>query len=345
MNNVLGAILALASAHLVSLPKENPLHPSLETIRDAAIRGGDMVKRLLAFARQAPSERHELNMNMILLEVSRILERTTLAKVNLETDLAPDLHPNFGDGSALTHALMNLCVNAVDAMNDGGTLTLRTRNIGRDQVEVMVEDNGTGMTTEVLKKAMDPFFTTKAVGKGTGLGLALVHTTVTAHGGDLKIDSQPGRGTRVTMTLPATVTRDQVTELKAAFRPDAKSPAMHVLLVDDDELIQKSTRMLVEVMGHTVTLAASGEAALAVLEQGLRPDAVILDMNMPGLGGKGTLPRLRTLCPTVPILLATGRSDQEALDLVTSQPLVTLLPKPFSFDELRGQFQKICHQT
>jgi PAS domain S-box-containing protein len=342
MNNVLGAILALASAHLASLPKDNPLHPSLETIRDAASRGGDMVKRLLDFSRKTPCEKHELSLNTLLLEEARLLERTTLAKVHVAMDLAQDLHTILGDGSALTHALMNLCINAVDAMTDGGTLTLRTRNLGHDQIEVSVEDNGSGMTKEVLDRAIDPFFTTKEVGKGTGLGLSLVFTTVTAHGGQLKIQSQPGGGTQVKMTFPATVAKAPRPELAGPVRADEVGHTLQVLLVDDDELIQKATRMLVEVLGHTVASASSGEDALDLLERGFRPEAVILDMNMPGLGGKGTLPRLRRLCPTVPVFLATGRADDDAMNLVAAHPFVTLLPKPFSFEELRGHLDQVA---
>jgi PAS domain S-box-containing protein len=342
MNNVLGAILGLSSAHLASLPRDNPLYSSLKTICAAATRGGDMVKRLLAFSHQTSSEYHGLNLNALILEEVRLLERTTLAKLHLEMDLSPDLRPILGDDSALTHAIMNLCVNAVDAMSDGGTLTFRTRNLGLDQVEVAVEDNGSGMTGEVLDRAMDPFFTTKAVGKGTGLGLSLVFTTVNAHGGHLEIHSAPDRGTRVTMTFPATTVRAPRPELEAPVRPDVKGRAIQVLLVDDDELIQRSTRMLVEALGHTVTSTLDGEAAIDLIEQGFQPDVVILDMNMPGLGGKGTLPRLRGLCPTVPVLLATGRADQEALDLVAAHPFVTLVSKPFSFEDLRGHLLQVA---
>lgn len=344
MNNVLGAILALASVHLASLPKDSALYPSLETIRDAATRGGDMVKRLLAFSRQTPSENRALDLNALIRETARLLEHTTLAKVRVGLELAPDLQPVLGDASALTHAFMNLSVNAVDAMPDGGSLIFRTRNLDPEQVEVSVEDNGSGMTREVLDRAMDPFFTTKAVGKGTGLGLSLVFTTVNAHGGQLTIHSEPGQGTRVAMSFPAMVGQAPGPGQEDPVRPDKEEPSIQVLLVDDDELIQRSTQMLVEALGHKVASALSGEAALALLEQGFRPDVVILDMNMPGLGGKATLPRLRALCPTVPVLLATGRVDQEALDLVASQPFVIMMSKPFSFEDLQGHLQRISPQ-
>ena len=341
MNNVLGAILSLASAHLVLEPVTSPAYPAFETIRDAALRGGDMVKRLLTFARQNPVEMRELDLNALLLEEARLLERTTLAKVNLAMDLGPGLRSIRGDGNALMNVFMNICVNAVDAMSEGGTITFRTRDVGEDQVEVVIQDTGSGMTADVLAKAMDPFFTTKEVGKGTGLGLSMAFTIVKAHGGQLQLESHPGEGTRVRLRFPATVTKDPgpMTPLEAALLP--AQAALNVLLVDDDDLIQKSTRMLVEALGHAVTSAACGEEALAVLEQGFQADVVILDLNMPGLGGKGTLPRLRELCPKVPVLLSTGRVDQEALDLIAAHADVTLMSKPFTFEELQGHLQAI----
>ena len=341
MNNVLGAILALASAHLVIQPEENSAYPAFETIRDAATRGGEMVKRLLTFARRNPIENRELDLNALLLEEVRLLERTTLAKVHLELDLAPDLLAIHGDGSALAHAFMNLCVNAVDAMGEGGTLTFRTRNLPDHRVEVVVADTGCGMTQDVVAKAMEPYFTTKGVGRGTGLGLSLVHTTVKAHDGHIGLLSEPGRGTAVTLTFPAHAAKGPGPEPRPHAESTCPDTALGVLLVDDDPLIQASTRMLLEVLGHAVTVVASGEEALELVETGLRPQVVILDMNMPGLGGKGTLPQLRLLCPTVPVILATGRTDQEALDLVAAYPSVTLMSKPFSFEELRGHLHQV----
>jgi CheY-like chemotaxis protein len=205
-------------------------------------------------------------------------------------------------------------------------------------VEVLVEDTGCGMPQEVLARALDPFFTTKEVGKGTGLGLSMVYSTVKAHRGRLELQSEPGLGTRVRLCFPATESRKRDPEPRAA-RPASSGKALHVLLVDDDDLVLKSSRMLVEVLGHLVTSRPCGEEALAAIEGGLRPDLVILDMNMPGLGGKGTLPRLRALLPEVPILLATGRADQDALDLVAGHGRVTLLTKPFSLGELQAHLR------
>ncbi len=342
MNNVLGAILGLASAHIGTQPYGSPLHQALDTIVKATERGGKMVKSLLNFARQSPAEENELDMNALLREQVSLLERTTLAKVDLQVDLEAGLHPILGDASALTHAFMNLCVNAVDAMPESGTLTLHTRNVDSDWIEVVVEDNGTGMPREVVERAMDPFFTTKGVGKGTGLGLSMVYSTVMAHRGRMTIESEPGRGTRVRLLFPVCEKEGLAAESGVSTPAAVIRRSLKVLLVDDDDLVQRSVQALLEVMGHNaVTAVLCGEDALAMLEAGLEPDLVILDMNMPGLGGIGTLPRLRALSPAVPVLLSTGRADQTALTLASAHPGVTLLSKPFGLRELQSHLESI----
>ena len=336
MNNVLGAILGLASAHIEAQPLGSPTQKALETIIKAAERGGNMLKSLLSFARQNSAEEQVLDLNAILREEVRLLERTTLAKVQLGLDLAPDLHPVRGDAGALTHAFMNLCVNAVDAMPESGTLTLRTRNLSRDWVEVRVQDTGIGMAKEILGKAMDPFFTTKEVGKGTGLGLSIVYSTVKTYRGEMELQSEPGRGTSVILRFPAIQGAGRPAEPSGAYQTMPRLGSLRVLLVDDDELIQSSMQGMLELLGHEATSARSGEEALELLKDGLDCEVVILDMNMPGLGGAGTLPRLRGLRPRLPVLLATGRADQAAQDLVQAHPFVTLLSKPFGMKELQA---------
>ncbi|MDP2877053.1 MAG: ATP-binding protein, partial [Holophaga sp.] len=345
MNNVLGAILGLASANIQDHPTGSPTQKAFQTIITAAERGGKMVKGLLSFARQSPVEVRELDMNTILQEEVGLLERTTLAKVQLEMDLASELRPIRGDAGALTHAFMNLCVNAVDAMPDHGTLTLRTRNVDNGWIEVLVEDTGIGMSKEVVEKAMDPFFTTKEMGKGTGLGLSMVYRTIQAHQGQMDIQSEPGRGTKVRLRFPASEPEAKAPAPEQAPESAPSKIALNVLLVDDDALIQSSVEAILEVLGHSVAAAFTGEDALAKLEAGFQPDLVILDMNMPGLGGLGTLPRLRSLNPTVPVILATGRADQTALNLVAANPYVTLLSKPFSMKELKQLLEKMIQRA
>jgi len=342
MNNVLGGILGMAEIGQEDQPPDSPAHRAFGTIIRAAERAGKMVRSLLSFARQGPAGVEELDMNEILQEEVSLLERTTLARVRLDLDLATDLQPIRGDASTLVHAFMNLCVNALDAMPDQGTLTLGTRNAEPGWIEVTVADTGVGMSPEVLAKAVDPFFTTKEVGKGTGLGLSIVYSTVKAHRGRMEIQSEPGHGTRVTVRFPASLPVPRISEPPAP--PPVPEPAaahLEVLLVDDDEIPRETTGEVLERMGHGVQAAASGEDALARIRAGYRPDVVILDINMPGLGGVGTLPILRGLLPDVPVLIATGRADQAALELAHSQPNVSLLPKPFTIKELRLRLAKL----
>ena len=342
MNNVLGAILGLASVQVEHLPEGSPEYRAFNTISQAAQRGGEMVQRLLAFARRSPAEEQDIDLNALLREAALLLERTTLARVRLVLDLAGDLAPVRGDAGALNHAFMNLCVNAVDAMGDNGTLVLRTRNVNGRWAEVAVEDDGAGMSKAVLAQALDPYFTTKPEGRGTGLGLPLVYSTVKAHGGQMELQSEVGLGTTIRLRFPASAPRRApAPDLDPSQAPAAGPVPFRVLLVDDDELMQHSIGMMLETMGHQVTTVGSGEEALHLIEAGLRPRVVVLDLNMPGLGGAGTLPILRRLCPELPVILATGRADQTALDLVTSHAQVTLLPKPFGMKELQAQLTNL----
>jgi len=342
MNNVLGAILGLSSAMQNLQVVDSPAWRAFGTIEKAATRGGKLVKSLLVFTRNSLPEEQVLNLNEILQEEVQILAHTTLSHVRLTLDLDSELRPIRGDGAALTHAIMNLCVNAVDAMPEEGILTLRTRNIDNAWIEVVVEDTGSGMSKEVLKRAFDPFFTTKEIGKGTGLGLSVVNRTVKAHQGQLEIQSEPGHGTRVGIRLPACKPPPCPEETAAVPRSEASAGTLRVLLVDDDDLIQSSMQAILELWGHSVTVASSGEEALAKLETDFQPDVVILDMNMPGLGGRGTLPRLRALRPTLPLILSTGQIDQVATDLAGAHSHVTLLPKPFSHGELQEKLSMLA---
>ena len=341
MNNVLAAILGLASAHVETQPTDSRIRKALQTIIKASERGGKMVQGLLSFARQSPAEQRELDMNAVLREEVQLLERTTLAKISLALDLAPDLRPTRGDAGALMNAFMNLCVNAVDAMPEQGTLTLRTRNVDDDWIEVSVEDTGAGMTKEVLEKAIDPFFTTKEVGKGTGLGLSMVFSTVKAHQGQMDIQSEPGRGTQVRMRFPVLHSDHPAVEPAAEARRTTAPRELTLLLVDDDELVQYALQDMLRTLGHAVASASSGEEAIAMVDAGFEPDLVILDVNMPGLGGAETLPRLRALQPDLPILLATGRVDQAALDLVQTLPGVSLLAKPIALKDLQQHLNRV----
>jgi signal transduction histidine kinase len=343
MNNVLGAVLAIASYHLEVQPPGGAVYRAFDTIAKAATRGGEMVRNLLNFARQTPARTQRVDLNGLVRDVIQLLERTTLAKVRLEAGLEEGLAPVLGDPGALANAIMNLAVNGVDAMDGGGTLRLRTRSLADGWVEILVEDTGAGMTADILHKALDPYFTTKETGKGTGLGLAMVYGTVKAHGGLLDIQSEPGRGTRVSLRFPGAGPDSLEDPEPPAGGPALARPgrSLAVLLVDDDPDVNASLCDLMHLLGHRPESVASGEDALARLDRGSEPDVVFLDLNMPGLGGRGTLPRLRERRPDTPVVLVTGKADPSALDLTRTYRRVTLLPKPFTLAELRGHLDRV----
>jgi PAS domain S-box-containing protein len=338
LNNVLGAILSLASTQ-----REDPDLPqralrSLETIQNACLRGRDVIKSLLYFARKDLDAVHSIDLNILVKDMVQLLAYTTLKRVNLEMDLQENLGTLLGDGGALSHALMNLCVNAVDAMPGGGTLRLRTRRLPGGGLQLSVKDTGTGMSPETLEKAMEPFFTTKPMGKGTGLGLSMVFGTMKAHGGTLELRSILGEGTEAILIFPG-VSQPALEESRPAEPPrerkEGRGSGLSILLVDDDELIRASVGPMLELLGHKVHLAEGGQAALDLLEAGLEVDLVILDMNMPGLNGAETLARLLARRPHQTVLLASGYSDQDITQLMDGRPRVHSLRKPFSIHELK----------
>jgi PAS domain S-box-containing protein len=345
MNNVLGAILGVASANLELQPAGSRARLAFETITRAAERGGKTVKGLLNFARTHPAQEQELDFNAMLREAVGLLEHTTLAKVRLVLELEPGLRTILGDGGALSSAIMNLCLNAVDAMADGGQLSLRTRNLDDGQIEVLVRDSGCGMTPAILQQAMDPYFTTKPAGQGTGLGLSLVYSTVRAHQGQMELESEPGRGTCVRLRFPARRAAGSATAAGSGAGARQPHRALDVLLVDDDPLIRDAMDEVMAILGHRPVIVPGGGEALQRLQGGYRPDVIILDLNMPGLGGAGTLERLRAPGAPgagTPVVLATGRADQAAMDLAQAHRDVTLLAKPFTMKELGALLERIA---
>jgi signal transduction histidine kinase len=340
INNVLAAILGLASINLEEHQGSGFLAQSMETIVTACLRGREVVKGLLYFARKDMDPVGPLDLNRLVKEIVNLLEATTLKRIRISTELQEPLGLMEGDASALSHALMNLCMNAGDAMPDGGSLELRTRRREDGELELRVRDTGTGMSPEVLKQAVDPFFTTKPVGKGTGLGLAMVYGTMKAHGGTLELHSEAGQGTEVVLRFPPTRKERPAREASGAA-PAASRAGLRILLVDDDELIRLSIPPMLEALGHQVETAEGGRAALERLAAGLEVDLAILDMRMPGLSGAQTLPRMLELRPGLAVLLATGHSDQDLQPLVEAHPGVACIRKPFSLEELRDKLAEI----
>ncbi len=339
MNNVLAAIQAVSETLHLTHSTDSALLRFLDIIDRASARGRDLVKGLTNFARKDLREPKPLDLNALVREESELLRHTTLQKVEVVLDLEEGLPWVLGEPGPLASALMNLCVNAVDAMPTGGILTLRAHRLPGAQVQLVVQDTGVGMTPLVLGRATEPFFTTKPMGKGTGLGLAMVYATVKAHGGTLSLQSEPGQGTKVTLTLPSCAAPAASSATLPTGGPRAAS--MDILLVDDDELIRASIPALVESFGHHVIAAAGGQAALDMLDAGLEIQLVILDLNMPGMNGLETLQQLRQRQPWLPVLLATGHLDAESNRVLQQAGRALSISKPYTLEELDAKLQEI----
>ena len=346
MNNVLGAILGMASMLRERIEPEDPEAKPLDTIVNACLRGRGVVKSLLYFAHKPLQEDRTFKLNALAREMARLLSHTTLQRVEVALDLQEDLGLVHGDEGALSHALMNLCVNAMDAMSTGGTLLLQTRARADGGVELRVKDTGEGMTPQVLVRAKEPFFTTKGPGKGSGLGLSMVYSTMQAHEGTFDLHSQAGLGTEAVLGFPpARVARAAPSPKAQPLTSETPLPALDVLLVDDDELFRESMTAILQCLGHRAVAVPGGLEAIQLLEQDLPADLVILDMNMPRRSGAQALPRILALRPGLPVLLCSGYTDEDMTPLLLGRPHVQSLKKPFTKGELQAKLAGMSFDT
>lgn len=337
MNNVIRTILRVAKGLDAAGSREPGVRDGLVTIAQACDRGRALLRGLLDFSRQDLHEAQVVDLNEIVEEQIQLLGHALPGNVTVAHERAPDLPSIAGDRHALGGAIMHLLSNAVDAMPAGGVLTVRTQ-LGADaSIEVDVEDTGCGMAKQVLDRALDPFFTTKPHGKGAGLGLPAVYGAVKAHQGHLEIQSEPGRGTQVRITLPvAPKASASAANLPQLPQTDEHPKGLRILLVDDDDLVQTAVSAQLRRLGHSVVMAENGREAIEKVEAGLQVDLVLLDIDMPVLDGTKALPMLRELRPDLPVIIETGNLGEKAERLVSSFADVALLVRPFSLAELRA---------
>jgi PAS domain S-box-containing protein len=316
----------------------------VDAMGQAAKRGAELTRRLLTFARRQALNAEPLDLGGWLVEMRDLLARTLRGDITIEIGTAEGLWPVMVDAGELELALLNLAVNARDAMPRGGTLRLTATNVTLrrsadpdqlhgDFLALAVTDSGTGMTADVLARAFEPFFTTKEAGRGTGLGLAQVYGFVRQSGGAARITSTAEGGTTVTMLLPRAL---HAAAEGAAERPepqDAAAKPLRVLLVEDDEDVAALTEEMLRHLGHTVVRVASAAMALAAIGDSTPPDLVLTDVVMPGgQDGLDLARRLMTERPGLPILLCSGFSGAPMRVAAAGLPL---LRKPFGLDELR----------
>ncbi|MBY5715270.1 response regulator [Rhizobium leguminosarum] len=317
-NNLLMVVLGnleLLGKHVAGDAKATRL---VDGAIQGARRGAALTQRLLAFARQQDLQVKPVNLSELVSGMNDLLRRSVGSSISIETNLPTSLPPALVDANQLELALLNLAVNARDAMPDGGTLSisLREENVAGDKGDLgegpylvlAVADCGTGMDSETLKKAVDPFFSTKELGKGTGLGLSMIHGLAVQLNGALRLTSELGVGTTAELWLPATAWRTEVPAESEVVVEQAASK-LKILLVDDDALIAMSSVDMLEDLGHEVVEANSGSQALELIRSGQHFDLVITDYSMPGMTGAQLARAARDIRPALLIVLATGYAD------------------------------------
>jgi signal transduction histidine kinase/CheY-like chemotaxis protein len=333
-NNLLASISGNAEMLLNDLGADPREARRLRIIEQAAGRGAELVRQLLAFARKQSLAPQQVDLNAVLSNIEALLKTTLGAMVRVDMELNPGLWPALVDPTQIEHVVLNLAINARDAMPDGGLLTIATSNIALDPLDahddltpgdyvvIVVRDTGTGMTEEVQRNAFEPFFTTKPPGRGSGLGLSQVYGVTRQSGGSVRIDSAPGQGTSVMVFLPrapadaAAVSAPEVPSDKAAGttpRPRTVKGAT-VLLVDDEETVRTTIGAMVESAGFSLLTAASGSAALELVRSGVAFDLLMVDFAMPGMTGLAVAQVVRERRPSASVVFITGYGDDERIE-------------------------------
>ena len=356
-NNLLQAILGRVDLLMHDEDQKQPRYAELREVAHAAERGAELVKQLLAFSRQSARDFQPLNLNKSIQKVERLLSRTIPGMIEIKMDLAADLKLINGVPVQIEQLLINLVLNARDAMPTGGQLTLATKNITLDEekdlgadikpgkyVQLTVADTGSGMPEEILAQIFQPFFTTKSLGQGTGLGLFMVKVIVHRHQGLLSCASGPGSGTTFTIDLPVLEEKVSLPKEPGKEIAPAKTGKGTVLLVEDDESVRHLGKERLSRSGYTVLSAGSGEEALEIFRRRQNDiDVVLLDLLMPGMGGKQCLTELLKIDPQAKIILMSG-GDPDTLNGAMAAGARRILSKPYKMEELLQAVRQVMDQ-
>jgi signal transduction histidine kinase len=315
---------------------------ALRDARDATDRAAALTHDLLAFARKQTLERTNVDVGDILGGVERMVRRVAEASIRLEVEVAPGVGPVVADRHQIEQVLLNLAINACDAMDHRGTLALRVDAVDiagphalkpGGYVRIAVSDTGTGMDEATRRSVFEPFFTTKAVGRGTGLGLAVAHGIVTQHGGQIEVASQLGHGSTFTVYLPR-ARGNSPSQLAAPARPFASLGQETVLVVEDEPAVRRAVQRNLERLGYHVIAACDGEDALRVSESLTGVDLLLSDVVMPGIDGPELACRLRARWRDLPVLFVTGYSADRLARSDAVGPHDRVLEKPYQLEEL-----------
>lgn len=343
-NNLLTVITGYSEIGIRRMSPSDPMRKNMEEIKKAGDRAASLTRQLLAFSRKQMFQAKVIDLNLVVADMDKLLRRLIGEDIDLVSSLAPSLRKIKADSGQIEQVLMNLVVNARDAMPRGGKLTIETSNVVLDQtlkshpstkpgryLMLAVSDTGVGMDAETRKRIFEPFFTTKEVGKGTGLGLATVYGIVSQSGGNILVDSEPGRGTTFKVYLP--VADELVADQVDKQMPEIPRGQGTILLVEDEELVRDLAAELLETTGYDVLTAANGVEALRVCTNHAgRIDLLITDVVMPQMGGRELAERLVEIRPHTRVLYMSGYTDDAIVRHGVLDDQMSFIQKPFSLD-------------
>lgn len=345
-NNILGAILGFADMALLQSDPESPAHDSLIHIRKGGKRAADLVQQILTFSRQSSTEKKQIAVTSLIQESLQLLRASLPSTITIRQDLQAENALVMADATQLQQIVINLCTNAFQAMreHDGGTLTIRLEELGFKEcgktlqlqtdkcIRLTIADTGIGIDPAVLERIFDPFFTTKEPGEGTGMGLSVVHGIIRDIGGEISVDSKLGSGTTFTVLLPST---EPVEEENKGGSSPLPMGTEHILVVDDEEDILKTSRMMLAHLGYTVSVSKDPAAMLEqIRNKTFNCDLVVTDQTMPHLTGLEFIRELHQVKPNLPVILCTGYSDRVNEESVRKVGGAGLLMKPADLRDL-----------
>lgn len=349
-NNLLGIIMG--HSFLLNHVRNEPdkFSESVDAITCACERGASVVRQLLTFARKSEVKLEALQVNQVIIELTRLLHETFPKTIVVNTDLQENLPLVEADATQIHQVILNLCVNARDAMNDGGTLLISTRTISGETlaannpqaesveyIAVEVEDSGTGMDEATRQRIFEPFFTTKELGKGTGLGLALAYGIIQSHRGFIDVSSQPAKGTTFRIYLPVHQRVFPTQAAKMPVRGDLPGGIETILVIEDEKSIRDSLQSILMMNGYHVLTASDGEKGILTFREHQKEIALVVsDMGLPRLGGEGVFRGIKALDPQARIILASGFLDPQLRSELSAEGALHFVQKPFSlFDMLK----------
>ena len=352
-NNLLMGIQGHASLALLKMDESNPNHEHVKTIESLVMSGADLTKQLLGFARGGKYEVKTADLNALIYKTSETIGRTK-KEIKIERNLASDLWLTDIDQGQIEQVLLNLYVNAWQAMPGGGELYLSTSNVVLDEnrvkpyggknshyVKISVTDTGVGMDEKTKERIFEPFFTTKEMGRGTGLGLASVYGIIKNHNGFINVYSEKGQGTTFNIYLPVSA-KKEIPEQKETQRTEIIGGTETILMVDDEVMIINIGRDILKTLGYNVLTAQDGSTALAIFEDSKENiDLIILDMVMPEMNGGDVFDKLKKIDPDVKVLLSSGYSLNGHASKIIDRGCVGFIQKPFTIREIASELRKI----